>query len=441
MTIDEIIQILNASGPKSLTSLQEWLLREAWDGKTYSSMAAEANYVEEYLRKTAASLWSLLSNCWGEQINKHNFRSTLQPKFLTPAQQQLIEDFKRYDRTVVEFPNGPIPLDSNFYVTRPPVEQIAYEQITLPGSVTCIKGSTKMGKSSLLLRIVEGAAALQYCTASIDLQQADREVFTNIDKFLRWFSINVSRELQIESKLDDYWNSEMGSKVSCTIYFQVYLLDKIKSPLVLALNQVHRMMEYPEIAQDFIPLLQYWYEQSKQVAIWQKLRLVLAYSTEIYISLKLHQSPFNFGMSLKLGGFTKEQVQELALRYGLDWTDGSRVKRLMAMVGGHPYLVQLAFYYLFRQEMTLKQLLATAAGAGGIYYDYLLQVFAALEEAPELLAAFKQVVFASNPVKLEPIIAYKLDSLGLVTFDGDRVIPSCQLYSLYLVHKSSPQQG
>lgn len=288
-----------------------------------------------------------------------------------------------------------------------------------------------MGKSSLMLRIAERAAKSEYRTASIDFHQADRAVFANLDKFLRWFSANVSRELQLESKLDDYWNEEMGSKVSCTLYFQGYLLENITSPLVLALNEVNRVVEYPEIAEDFLSLLRYWYEQSKQVAIWQKLRLVVAYSTEIYLSLKLHQSPFNFGLSLKLPPFTKEQVQELARRYGLDWTDSSPVKRLMAMVGGHPYLVHLAFYYLYRQEMTLKQLLATAATRSGIYYDYLLRIQAALEEAPFLLAAFKQVISAPNAVKLDPILADKLDSLGLVTLDGSSVSPSCQLYSLY----------
>jgi GGDEF domain-containing protein len=443
MTIDEVVQILNASQRKPLTSLQEWLLRQAWEGRTYSSMALEANYVEEYLRKTAAGLWTLLSELWGEPINKTNFRLTLESRTLTQVQRQLVEDYSRCDTSSrSEFPSGPLALNSKYYISRPPIEELAYEEISKPGSVICIKGPRKMGKSSIMLRIVAHATALQYRTASIDFQQADSSVFTSLDKFLRWFSANVTRELQLEFKLDDYWDRDIGSKVSCTIYFQAYLLEQINSPLVLALNEVNRVFEYPEIAHDFLPLLRYWHEQSKKVEIWQKLRQVVAYSTEIYIPLKLNQSPFNIGLPLRLPPFTVEQIQALSQRYKLDWTwtDGFRGKRLMSMVGGHPYLVQLAFYHLSRQQLSPKQLLQQAASASGIYHDHLQQLLGALQAEPELKDTFKQVVIADHPVALAPILAHKLESMGLVTLEGDRVTCSCELYRLYFKEQLQPEE-
>ena len=446
MTIDEVVQILNASQRKPLTSLQEWLLRQAWEGRTYSNMALEANYVEEYLRKTAAGLWTLLSELWGEPINKTNFRLTLESRTLTQVQRQLVEDYSRCDTSSrSEFPSGPLALDSRYYISRPPIEELAYEEISKPGSVLRIKGPRKMGKSSLMLRIIAHATALHYRTATIDFQQADSSVFTSLDKFLRWFSANITRELQLESKLDDYWDRDIGSKVSCTIYFQAYLLEQIDSPLVLALNEVNRVFEYPEIAQDFLPLLRYWHEQSRKVEIWQKLRQVVAYSTEIYIPLKLNQSPFNIGLPLKLPPFTVEQIQALSQRYKLDWTwtEGFRGKRLMSIVGGHPYLVQLAFYHLSRQQISPKQLLQQVASASGIYEDHLLQLLAALQAEPELKDALQQVVTTDHPVSLEPILAHKLESMGLVTLEGDRITCSCELYRLYFkeqlqLEESSP---
>lgn len=434
MTIDEVVKIVNASQPKPLTSLQEWLLRQAWEGKTYSSMAIEANYVEEYLRKVASGLWVLLSDFWGEPINKNNFRSTLEPQPLTLAQQQLIEDISRPSTsTLIEFPSGPLPIDSVFYIPRPPIEELAYEEIAKPGSVIRITAPRQMGKSSLLLRISAHATVLKYRTASIDFQQADKVVFTSLNRFLRWFSANVSRELQIESKLDDYWDEDIGSKVSCTLYFQTYLLEQISSPIVLTLNEVNRIFEYPEIAQDFLPLLRYWHEQAKKAEIWQKLRLVVAYSTEIFIPLKLTQFSFDIGLPLKLPPFTVEQVQALAHRYNLDWTwtDGFRGKRLAAMVGGHPYLVQLAFYHLSRQEVTPKQLLQLATAVSEIYHHHLQQILTALQAEPELKAAFQQVVSSASPVKLDPVLTYQLNSMGLVTIEGDRATPSCELYRGY----------
>ncbi|MEH2156718.1 AAA-like domain-containing protein [Nostoc sp.] len=46
----------------------------------------------------------------------------------------------------------------------------------------------------------------------------------------------MSSKLQLESRLDDYWDEEVGSKVSCTNYFQGYLLEHLVCPFVLALN-------------------------------------------------------------------------------------------------------------------------------------------------------------------------------------------------------------
>lgn len=437
MTIDEVVKILNASQPKPLTALQEWLLRQAWEGKTYTSMAIEANYVEEYLRKTASGLWSILSELSGETITKNNYRSILESRHLTKAQRQLIQDFTRAaSPTIPEFPSGPLSVDSQFYIVRPPIEQLAYEELTKPGSIIRIKAPSKFGKSSLMLRLMSRAVANKYRTVLVDFQQAEKAIFTNLNKFLRWFSANVARELQLESKLDNYWDEDVGSKVSCTLYFESYVLDQIKSPIVLALNEVNRLFEYPEIAQDFLPLLRFWHEQAKKKNVWQKLRIIFAYSTEVYIPIKLNHSPFNIGLPLNLPPFNLEQVQELAKLYGLDWNDASKAKRLMAMVGGHPYLIQLAFYHFYQQEITLKQLLEQAVtSSSGIYNDHLLALLEAIEEHPKLKTALKQVINADRPVKIDPIVAKKLDSMGLVHLDGASVSPSCELYRLYFKEK------
>ncbi len=93
-------------------------------------------------------------------------------------------------------------------------------------------------------------------------------------------------------------------------------------------------------------MVRLWHERAKGVEIWQKLRLVLVYSTEVLVPRKLTQSPFNIGLPINLPPFTKEQVLDLALRHGLDWTNGKNVESLMAVVGGYPYLLRLALYHL-----------------------------------------------------------------------------------------------
>jgi diguanylate cyclase (GGDEF)-like protein len=437
MTIDEVVQLVKAN-QMNLTSLQELVLRQAWEEKTYTTIAIEAHYGEERIRKVASKLWQSLSKLWGEPIAKTNFRVTLESRHLTKAEVQLIKEFCRQETIVpLEFPDSPVASNSNLYINRPPVEQIAFAEITEPGSVLCIKGARKMGKSSLILRILAHGAEQGFRTVSLDFQQADTAVFANLDKFLRWFCANIARELNILPKLDDYWDEDLGSKVSCTIYFQRYLLESLKNPLLLALNEVNRVFEYPEVAQDFLSLLRYWYEQAKQLEVWQKLRLVVAYSTEIYIPLNLHQSPFNIGLPLKLPPFTALQVQDLAQRHGLSWT-ANDTEQLMAMVGGHPYLIRLALYHLVSNSHIsgLEQLLQQAPTESGIYSDHLRQYLIALQEEPKLAAALKQVI--ATPMKLEPILQERLQSMGLINIDSDRASISLELYRLYFQQQLLP---
>ncbi|MHC5720939.1 MAG: AAA-like domain-containing protein, partial [Nostoc sp.] len=89
---------------------------------------------------------------------------------------------------------------------------------------------------------------------------------------------------------------------------------------------------------DFLPMLRSWYEEAKRLPIWQKLRLIVVHSTEIYVPLQLNQSPFNVGLPIQLDNFSFEQVQQLAQCYGIDWNDGEEARQLIDLVGGHPAL-------------------------------------------------------------------------------------------------------
>ena len=173
-----------------------------------------------------------------------------------------------------------------------------------------------------------------------------------------------------------------------------------------------------------------WHEEASNLEIWERLRLVVAHSTEVYIPLKLNQSPFNVGMPIRLPEFTVAQVQELAERYQLDWS-ADEAEKLMAMVGGHPYLVQLALYQLHSESQTLDTLLAAASAQTGIYSNFLGRHFQRLKEHPELASALKEVLAADAGARLEPVTAYKLESLGLARLDGEVMKPSCELYRQY----------
>ena len=171
-------------------------------------------------------------------------------------------------------------------------------------------------------RILAYADAQAYRIVRVNLQHADASHLTSLERFIRWFCANLTQQLGLEPKFDHFWDEDLGSKLSCTAYLQAYLLAKLEGPLVVTLDELQRIFEYPDIAKEFLPLLRVWHEEAKNLPIWKKLRLVVVHSTEIYIPLNFNQSPFNVGVPLQLPGFTVEQSQELALLHSLTWAEG-----------------------------------------------------------------------------------------------------------------------
>lgn len=338
--------------------------------------------------------------------------------------------------TAPEIPFGQVALDSAFYLERPPIETDCYKAILQPGALIRIKAPRRMGKTSLMSRILQSATKDGYRTVYLSFQLADKAIFQDLDKFLRWFCASISLGLQVQNQLTDYWDELFGSKISCKIYFEQYLLAKITSPIVLGLDDVDMLFQYPDLADDFFGLLRAWHEEAKNREIWKKLRLVVAHATEVYIPLNVNKSPFNVGFPVELKSLNTEQVKALGDRYGLNCSEEA-VEQLFTLVGGQPYLVRLAFYYSWQRGVTLEQLLSTALNSNGIYGEHLQQQWWNLQQNPKLVASFAQVIKASTPVELHLEQTFKLQSMGLVNLYGNQATPSCKLYAEYFCARLS----
>jgi hypothetical protein len=438
MKLDSLLEMVNQqlieSQTRPLNSTEVLLLRGIWQYQTYHQIAEEAGYSPGYITNVVApEMCQRLSHLVGERVTKKNCRMLLESYTSVRAAPRvaLLRKPSKMDQDRRPcYPNGSVPLDSPFYIERSPTEEQIAQEIRKPGALVRIKGPQETGKTSLLLRVLDEAERVGCRTVSVNLEQIDQTILSDLNRFLRWLCINVSRQLGLEPILDEYWDEDMGSKVSCSFYFRSYLLELTESPIVLAFDEVNQIFEYPHVAKDFLPLLRSWYEEAKRLPIWQKLRLIVVHSTEIYVPLQLNQSPFNVGLPIQLEGISLEQVLQLAQRYGLDWTE-EEARQLMSLVEGHPALVNIALYHLSQEGKPLPQLLESAPTASGIYNHHLQRHSAALKEQPELASALHTVMDADEPVPLEPILAYKLHSMGLIKPLGKNVIPGCELYRQY----------
>ncbi|MEM7593866.1 MAG: AAA-like domain-containing protein [Cyanobacteria bacterium P01_A01_bin.83] len=435
MNLDCLFEIIDRqlieSKNRPLNSTEAIVLRGIWQYQTYNQMAIKAGYSPGYFTTVVApELYQRLSELIGQRVTKKNCRLLLESHIDNLTKRKISETKAFESNKLPCYPSGSVPLNSPFYLKRSLSERVDRE-IEKPGALIRIKAPKEMGKTSLLLRNLDYAAGLGYHIVSLNLEQVECSIVSDLNLFLRWLCASISHQLQRQAKLDEYWDEDLGSTISCTLYLQDYLLELIDTPLVLALDELNQIFEYPQIAKDFLPLLRSWHEEGKRLPVWQKLRLVVVHSTEIYIPLQLNQSPFNVGLPIQLTGFSLAEVQELARRYGLQWQDGKEAQKLMAMIGGHPALVNLALYHLSREDTTLSQLLETAPTASGIYAHHLQRHWTTLKKQPNLAQALTQILNANEPIVLDPIVTHKLSSMGLIKQFGDKAIASCELYRQY----------
>lgn len=441
MNLEEVQYLLNNyllnRENRCLNNAEALVLRGIWQKQTYHQMAEKEGYSPSYLANIVGpELYRRVSEVTERRVTKKNCRAILESYFTGQSRLTPNPSGKPFPKVPVPslpgYPSGAVSLESAFYLKQPFLEQQIIKEITKPGGLVRIKAPQEMGKTSLLLRILNDCQKnLGYRIVSLDLQTVDQSIFENIHQFLRWLCINCARKLGLQPNLDHYWDEDLGSKMSWTIYFEEYLLEEIDGPLVLALDELNQVFEHPKIAEDFLPLLRSCYEEAKKNPIWQDFRLIVVHSTEIYIPLQLEQSPFNIGLPIELEFFSQEQVEQLATKYQLNSQDNEEIKQLMELVRGHPALIHLALYRISQKEITFKELLATAVTQTGIYAYHLQRHWLALKENPELAKAFKMVCEAAEAVFLEPTIAYKLNSIGLVNLVNNKGTVSCRLYKEY----------
>jgi transcriptional regulator with XRE-family HTH domain len=71
-----------------------------------------------------------------------------------------VDNCDRHLGTLPCYPNGAVPLGSPFYLERTPIEAQIDREIQKPGGLVRIKAPREMGKTSLLMRVLDSAKGL-----------------------------------------------------------------------------------------------------------------------------------------------------------------------------------------------------------------------------------------------------------------------------------------
>ena len=424
---------------KRLTGVQELVIRGAWNKQTYGAIAEEKDYSPEYIGKdVGGNLWKKLGKALDEKVTKFNFKGVLKAEWEKSKQASSVRS--RTPESVssatenLTFPEGAVALNSPFYLERSRCESVCYETINQPGSLIRIKGAKCMGKTSLVKRILEQAKLQDKKTLYLDFLSIERSILKDLGELLRCLCAIISRELQLDNKVKEYWDADtdfIGNNQKCTLYLEQNILAETTGEIVLALDNVDKLFSYEEVKDDFFDLIRSWHEIGKTHHCWAKLKIVLAHSTEVYVPLNIHKSPFNVGVPILLEELTYTQVEHLASLHQLNW-DRTRISKLMNFVGGHPYLLRLAMYHINNDsDLTIDRFIQEAPSDTGICGNLLRSLLNTVEQSSELSSALTQLVKSDESIELNSRQAYQLYSLGLVQLQNNLVSFRCKLYQDY----------
>jgi len=106
----------------------------------------------------------------------------------------------------LEMPEGTMDPQSTFYIERPS-DHTALAAIERQGMTISIKAPRQMGKSSLLMRIVDAATRQGKRVALLDFQLFEKAALTDANTFFRQFCSWLTLEVDVEDRLDDYWQA------------------------------------------------------------------------------------------------------------------------------------------------------------------------------------------------------------------------------------------
>jgi hypothetical protein len=329
-------------------------------------------------------------------------------------------------------PAGVVPLDSNFYITRP-TDDTFLAAITRQDSIVLVRGARQMGKTSLLARGLQQARKAGARIVITDFQKLNASDLESIETLYRTLGEWIADELELTVRPGDVWDPRRGPSVNFERYVRREILGKVATSLVWAMDEVDRLFMC-SFGSEVFGLFRSWHNARvlEPTLSWSRLTLAIAYATEAHLFITdMNQSPFNVGTLLVLEDFTPEQVAELNRLYGSPLRSSADLENFCRLIGGHPYLANRGLYEMVSHGLTGAAFQARADRDNGVFGDHLRRILVLLAKDPELTEVVRSVLRGKPCASANSF--YRLRSAGVMAGDSARDIRlRCQLYVRYL---------
>jgi phage FluMu protein gp41 len=329
------------------------------------------------------------------------------------------------DPRVLLPPGGTIKLEDDFYFRREADEHI--EKIAkLRGQTLVIKAPRQMGKSSLLIRYLAACKAADKQFAFIDFQSFSEADLSQLSALTRRIAQILLRALKRKEDKD----LTFASQLDFTYFIEDNILRTLGAPIVIAMDEVDRLLGRP-YQSEFFSMLRHWHnERAQPSSVWECVDLAMVIATEPYLLIpQADRSPFNVTPAIELGPFRRTHLDQINVAYGTPLTN-FELDQLYELLSGQPYLTRLAFYRLISSEdFSFESLMAHSANSDGPFGEHLRSRLFLLQQQGDMLGVMRRVITKS--AELDHDAFYRLHAAGLVQRRGKETVPSNLLYARF----------
>jgi PAS domain S-box-containing protein len=245
---------------------------------------------------------------------------------------------------------GSLPMDSPTYVVRS-ADRHLYKALK-QGEFCYILNPRQMGKSSLMVRMINHLQHEGICCAPIDMTRIGSETVTP-DQWYKGIAFELGRRFDLRGKINlrAWWQEQedLSSVQRLSEFIEEVLLDEVgveagvpSKPLVIFIDEIDSVLSLSFPVNDFFALIRSCYNQRSLNPAYQRLTFALfGVATPSDLITDIQTTPFNIGQSIQLEGFKEHEAQPLLQGLAEKVSNPQTLlKELLTWTGGQPFLTQ-----------------------------------------------------------------------------------------------------
>lgn len=270
MNLQEILiladELIFTSTGNHLDNLQQEVLTGILEGKKYGNIANEKEYSEGYIRDLASQLWQILSKELGENINKSNFKSTIEriynDKYSTNfvnnnnnninlcrydsqnSNEKSEQESKLSETKSLEYLHR-IPKQKDFYGRKAELEQLQAIITKQECELLTIYGQKGIGKTALTVKLVEQIKDNYQSLFWLNLEYSAS--LSDLINYLTQEEINPEQKQTLNY-----------SKTTIVKKFKTFIQNLSQYPSLIVLDKLESIFQPEKLAGTYQPEYQYF---------------------------------------------------------------------------------------------------------------------------------------------------------------------------------------